>query len=124
MSAEGDEEAIRAETTETTSMSEPILSFPPVLTGEDDQRGAQEEVHGLLPAVRHASHRRRDENLRGDVELQGEGDEDAETVQQLDRLVHPGDSRRRRHTREQRSQIQKRNRTSRQNNKTFIGFKV
>lgn len=90
----------------------PPALFLPVLTGEEDQEGAEEKVHRLLPAVRHASHRRRDEDLGGDVELQGEGDEDAEAVQQLDGLVQPGDSRRPPHGREpQAQQCKGRNKT-------------
>lgn len=61
------------------------------LTCEDDQDGAEQQVDGSLPPLRHTSHDRRDEDLCRDVELQGEGDEDPKTVQQLHSLVRPDD---------------------------------
>lgn len=59
------------------------------LTCEDDQDGAQQQINSRLPSRWHASHGRRNEDLCWDVELQRKGDEDAETVEQLDDLVRP-----------------------------------
>lgn len=61
--------------------------FP--LTCEDDQDGAQQQVDSRLPSGWYARHGRRNKDLCRDVELQREGDENAETVEQLDNLVRP-----------------------------------
>lgn len=61
--------------------------FP--LTREDDQDGAQQQVDSRLPSRWHTSHSRRNKDLCRDVELQRKGDENAETVEQLDDLVRP-----------------------------------
>lgn len=56
---------------------------------EEDEDGAQQHVHGSLPSHRHTSQHRGDEDLRRDVELQGESDEDTERVEKLHPLVGP-----------------------------------
>lgn len=58
-------------------------------TCEDDQQSSQHEVNWPLPPLRYTSHNWWDENLGWDVELQGKGDENAKTVEQLHGLVHP-----------------------------------
>lgn len=65
-----------------------------LLTREDDQDGAKQQVDGRLPPLWHASYDWWYEDLRRDVELQGVSDEDAEAVEQLHGLVRPGDGER------------------------------
>lgn len=60
-----------------------------LLTGEDDQDNFKSQARRRLPSARQASDYRRDEDLGGNVELQREGDEDPEAVEQLHNLVHP-----------------------------------
>ncbi len=62
------------------------------LTCDDDQDGAEQQVDGSLPPRRNTSQDGRNKNLCWNVELQGEGDENTETVQQLHGLVRPANS--------------------------------
>lgn len=64
-----------------------LINFP--LTREEDQDCPQQQVDGRLPPLWNASDGGRNEDFCRDVELQGEGDEDAEAVEQLHGLVRP-----------------------------------
>lgn len=71
------------------SYSRPSESTERLLTCEDDQENTERQADRRLPSPRQASHDRRDDDFCGNVELQGKGDEDPKTVEQLDSLVHP-----------------------------------
>lgn len=74
----------------TARFPRPAASKAALLTREDDHDWAEQQVDGRLPPLWHALHHGRDEDLCGDVELQGEGNEDTEAVEQLHDLVRPG----------------------------------
>lgn len=62
-----------------------------LLTGQADQGRAHRQVHTQCPALRHLGDGERDDDLGWDVELEGIGEENANRIHQLDRLVQPAD---------------------------------
>lgn len=62
-----------------------------LLTCQANQHGAHQQVHRQLPMLRHAGHEEGDDDLGWDEELDGIGEEDANGVEQLHRLVQPAE---------------------------------
>lgn len=60
-----------------------------LLTRQADQHSTHEQVHHQLPTLRHTGHKEGDDDLGWDIELEGVGEEDANGVKQLHRLVQP-----------------------------------
>lgn len=67
-----------------------------LLTRQADQHGAHKQVYHQLAMLGYAGHEEGDDDLGWDVELEGVGEEDAEGVEELNRLVQPAE--RARHT--------------------------
>lgn len=62
-----------------------------LLTSQADQHGAYREVYHQPPRLGHSGHEERNDDLGRDVELEGVGEEDADGVEQLNRLVQPAE---------------------------------
>lgn len=62
-----------------------------LLTCQADQHSTHKQVYHQLTTLRHSGHKERDDDLGWDIELQGISEEDADGVEQLNRLVQPAE---------------------------------